>query len=153
MIERLNLKNYRCFKDTTIHFKNLSIIVGKNNAGKSTLIEALRIVSIATNRAKHINYNKPPDWLHLKEDIYGISPSIDNLDISSKNIFHMYGEGPAVITAFFQNKSKIEVFIGEDAKVFAILSDSQNRNVASKGFAANLALSAINNPSANFTNS
>jgi predicted ATP-dependent endonuclease of OLD family len=144
MIERINLKNYRCFKDTTISFKNLSIIVGKNNAGKSTLIEALRIVSIATNRAKHINYNKPPDWLDIKEDIYGISPSIDNLDISSKNIFHMYGEGPAIITAFFDNKSKIEVYVGEDAKIFAILSDSQNRNVASKGFAANLALNSIN---------
>lgn len=144
MIEKINLKNYRCFNDTTINFKDLSIIVGKNNAGKSTLVEALRIVSIATNRAKHINYIRPPDWLDLNEDLYGISPSIENLDISSKNIFHMYGEAPSVITAYFDNKSKIEVYVGNDAKIFAVLYDNMSRNIASKGFAASLKLNNIN---------
>lgn len=144
MIEKINLKNYRCFKDTTVSFKNLSVIVGKNNAGKSTLIEALRIISTVANRAPLLNYTKPPDWLKLSEDLYGVSPSIENLDISSKNIFHLYGDPPSVITAYFEGKIRIEVYIGEDAKVFALLFDSMNRNIASKSFAGNLKLSGIN---------
>jgi energy-coupling factor transporter ATP-binding protein EcfA2 len=144
MITELRLNNFRCFQDSTIAFKDLSIVVGKNNAGKSTLIEALRIVSIVTNRATHINYVKQPSWTKLGEDIYGIRPSIENLDISKRNIFHLYGDPPAQIIAYFENKCRIEIFIGIEAEIFAAIFDMMNRNVASKGFAANLRLSPIN---------
>src|SRR4051812_8197231 len=100
MIKELNIKNFRCFNDTTINFKGLSVIVGKNNAGKSTLIEALRIISIAVNRAPYISYTRTPKWLKLDEQLDGISPSIENMDISTKNIFHQYGKPPAVISAY-----------------------------------------------------
>lgn len=43
MLKFLHLEDYRCFKDTKLEFKDLTIAVGKNNAGKSTIIEALRI--------------------------------------------------------------------------------------------------------------
>ena len=34
MIKNIYLKNYRCFKDSKINFKDIAVIVGKNNAGK-----------------------------------------------------------------------------------------------------------------------
>lgn len=143
MIDRLTLHNFRCFRETAIDFKRLSVVVGKNNAGKSTLIEALRIVSAVTNRATRINYTRVPDWLTLREELFGITPSIDNLDISSKNIIHLYGAPPAKIVAYFHNKCRVEVYLGTDAKVFALLFDPANRNVGSKGFAVNLKLPAM----------
>ena len=50
MIKKIKIKNFRCFENCEIDFKMLSILVGKNNAGKSTLIEALRLVSVGVNR-------------------------------------------------------------------------------------------------------
>ncbi|GAA7106804.1 hypothetical protein Kyoto57A_09490 [Helicobacter pylori] len=42
MIQSVRIKNFKNFKDTTIDgFTKLNIITGKNNAGKSNLLEAL----------------------------------------------------------------------------------------------------------------
>lgn len=143
MLKKLILENYRCFEKTEISFRDLSIIVGKNNAGKSTLIEALRILSLVVNRCKSIYYTKPPSWLRLKEDVLGISPSLNNLDISPGGIFFMYGEGPAKIIADFDNGAKVTIYIGEDLDLFATIS-SQDVFVESKRFAASLKLRDIN---------
>ncbi len=144
MLKKIILENYRCFQKTEILFKDISIIVGKNNAGKSTLIEALRIVSIVTNRYKNLNFNQPPKWLHLNEVLLGISPSINNLDISTRNIFYMYGDGPAKIYVEFQNGAKINIYIGEEAEVFVTLHSPTGMAIESRKFANTLKLSKIN---------
>ena len=44
-IARVRIHNYRCFKDTTVHFQpGLNVIIGENNAGKTTLLKALSLV-------------------------------------------------------------------------------------------------------------
>lgn len=143
MFKKLLLENYRCFEKTEISFRELTIIVGKNNAGKSTLIEALRILSLVTNRCKKINYTPPPSWLKLKEDTLGISPSLSNLEISPRGIIFMYGDGPAKITAEFENNIRFTIYINEDTDIFATIT-SQGLNVESKKFATNLKLKDIN---------
>lgn len=41
-LEKLTIKNYRCYKDETIfRVDDLNCLIGKNDAGKSTIIEAL----------------------------------------------------------------------------------------------------------------
>jgi len=44
-ISSLQVQNYRCFKDTTVEFEpGVSVIIGENNSGKSSLLSALRLV-------------------------------------------------------------------------------------------------------------
>ena len=44
-IARIHIQNFRCFDDTTVEFKpGLNIIIGENNAGKTTLLRALALV-------------------------------------------------------------------------------------------------------------
>lgn len=44
-ITKLFLKNYKKFQDTEINFdRNLTVFIGRNNAGKSSLLEALALV-------------------------------------------------------------------------------------------------------------
>jgi predicted ATP-binding protein involved in virulence len=144
MLKKLCLENYRCFEKTEMSFRELTVIVGKNNAGKSTLIETLRILSIVVNRCKNIAYTKPPEWLELDEDILGIQPSINNLDISTRSIIYMYGEGPAKIIADFENGTKVNVYVSADAEIFATLHNPNGVSVESKSFAASLRLNEIN---------
>jgi AAA15 family ATPase/GTPase len=144
MLKKLTLENYRCFERTEIAFKELTIAVGKNNAGKSTLIEALRILSLVVSRCKNIVYTMPPSWLKINDDVLGISPSLQNLDISIAGIIFMYGEGPAKITADFENGNKIKIYINDELNVFATIFNSNGINVESKKFAASLRLQDIN---------
>lgn len=42
IIKRITIRNYRCYKsDTTLNIGNLTCIIGKNDVGKSTVMEAL----------------------------------------------------------------------------------------------------------------
>ncbi len=44
-IARIRIQNYRCFRDSTVEFQpGLNVIIGENNAGKTTLLKALALV-------------------------------------------------------------------------------------------------------------
>lgn len=122
MIKRLNITNFRCYEQSTINFNGTSILVGKNNAGKSTLIEALKIISSVTRKYKSLRFIAPPEWLDDVES-YGVSPNVENMNISDRGIFHMYGNPPAIIEALFSNGTTIKAYVGENLEIFAIISD------------------------------
>lgn len=43
-LESMSIRNFRCYKEkTTIQFKDFTTIIGKNDIGKSTILEALEI--------------------------------------------------------------------------------------------------------------
>jgi AAA15 family ATPase/GTPase len=121
MLTELRISNFRCYTDTTIHFNGTSILVGKNNAGKSTSIEALKIISTIVRKYKTARYIFPPEWVN--ERSYGISPNVENMNISDRGIFNMYGEAPAIIEAQFSNGCSIKAYIGEGLEIFAIIYD------------------------------
>jgi AAA15 family ATPase/GTPase len=63
MLKTLEFDNYRCFSAHSLPLKKETIIVGKNNAGKSTVIEGFRLVGLITERYKNLNFHDVPDWL------------------------------------------------------------------------------------------
>jgi predicted ATPase len=144
MIKELRISNFRCYNNVTIVFKDISILVGKNNSGKSTLIEALRISAVVTNRYKNLQYQTSPSWLKLETDSYGVSPSIENLDISRQNIFYYYGDPPSKIEVIFNNKTRIETYVGEDASIFSIIFDQNNTEIKNKSQAKIVEIPVIN---------
>jgi len=45
MIEQISIKNFRSWKDEKVNFKtNLNVIIGENDSGKTTLLDALSIL-------------------------------------------------------------------------------------------------------------
>ncbi len=47
-ISEIKIKNFKCIKDTTIKFEpHFNLIIGKNNSGKSTIFEAMRLWQLA----------------------------------------------------------------------------------------------------------
>ncbi|MEN6551644.1 MAG: ATP-binding protein [Methanobacterium sp.] len=127
MIKELQLINFRCYRKHSIPFKKNTIIVGENNAGKSTIIEALRIVSIIASKYKHINYNKPPDWLDIPIGSKGVTPSLKKYDFHFESVSYRYNKQPAQIKAIFTTGESIEVYIGGEGKIFAVIKD-KNKN-------------------------
>jgi len=127
MIQKISIENYRGYKKHKVEFIDLNIVVGKNNAGKTTLIEALRLVSLVTKRYKNSVYRNVPNWLQIAKVNTGISISLNRIDFSYKNIFHSYGEPPSIIEAFFSNNTKIVIYFGGEKKFHVVLFDSKNK--------------------------
>lgn len=51
-VRKIQFINYKCFEDATIPLREITIAVGKNNAGKSTMIEGLRLIALAIKVVK-----------------------------------------------------------------------------------------------------
>ena len=128
MIKQLKISNFRCYDESVISFNGTSILVGRNNAGKSTMIEALKIISSVTRKYKTARFIAPPDWI---PDVayYGISPNVENMNISDRGIFNMYGNPPAIIEAEFNNGNKIKAYVGEGLDIFAVLMDADGNPI------------------------
>ena len=143
MLKKVIIENYRGFEFHEINYRNLNIIVGKNNAGKTSLIEALRLLSLVTNRYKTAPYKQVPNWLDIGRIHSGIKPSLKRIDFSYKNIFHSYNDPPAKITGVFYNDTKILIYFAGEDKFHAIIYDS-NGKICSKSDLNNIDLPIIN---------
>jgi len=133
LLTGLKLRNFRKFERYTVDFGPRNLLVGPNNAGKSTLIEALRLVSIVVNRVGSLNFDNPPEWLEGHESSRGVAPSLRGLDFDlGKEIFHQYAEPPAVITAQFDNGNSTTVYVGPQADIFAVIRDREGLAIGSK---------------------
>ncbi len=119
------MQNYRCFDDHTILLEPNTVIVGKNNAGKSSVIEALRLVAAVVNR-RGATFVRAPKWLDLPSFRVGIAPGISQLGLNLSAVFHRYGNPPAIITATFVGGAVITMYVGREETIFATVHESGN---------------------------
>lgn len=87
-LKKLQLENFKCYKKAAIHFKQLSIIVGENNAGKSCLVESLRLVSKAAQASKKRVYGDAPAAFDLPANVKGFSIDTQKLKIDLRIIIY-----------------------------------------------------------------
>lgn len=74
-IERLELKNFRCFAHATFEFQhNIVLIQGHNGTGKTTLLEALFYLSSLRSFRTHI----PKDLIAFEKSSFFIDAQIDD---------------------------------------------------------------------------
>lgn len=121
MLRQLRMQNYRCFDDHTILLEPNSVLVGRNNAGKSSIIEALRILATVVNR-KGTSFVQAPRWTNLSAFQVGIAPSISEVGVNLNTVFHRYREPPATISANFTEGAVINIYIGREERIFATIA-------------------------------
>ena len=144
MLSTLRLANFRCFSEHEIELQELSVIVGSNNAGKTTIAEALRLVSLVTSRYSTLNYHDPPAWLEIPKRLRGCRPSIEGLQIRSETLFHRYGNPPAQITAKFPSVATVEIYIGPEAQLHSVITTESGEVIRTKSKALKLNLPLVN---------
>jgi len=115
MLDRIRIKNFRGFEDHVLKLLPTTVIVGRNNAGKSTIVEALRLISLAVEFAKSRGY-VPRQWIisrHLRT-AKTRAPTLLTFEIDTDSVFHRYGSPPATINAFFCSGAQIEITVFPD---------------------------------------
>ncbi|MFT3867157.1 MAG: AAA family ATPase [Nibricoccus sp.] len=133
MIESLRLQNFRGFEDHIVPFRNRTIVVGRNNAGKSTIVEALRLVSLVTRKYRNQNLRDAPPWLDNIPLIgVGISPSLTGFQLNGGPLHFQRREAPAVLTAKFTTGTSVTIYLGDhrgEIEMHALLRDSSKKLV------------------------
>jgi energy-coupling factor transporter ATP-binding protein EcfA2 len=124
MLESLQIENFRGFEDSRVPLRETTIVVGGNNAGKSTLVEALRLVALVTSRFLRGTgrFVPPPSWLDHPAAFEGLSPALRGApsDGAERNLFFRYGYPPAVLTARFATGATVLVFVGPESQLHGV---------------------------------
>lgn len=131
---KLALTNYRGFANHVVPLRPTTVVVGRNNAGKSTIVEALRVLSLVITRSAGLAFKPPPDWLATEGlNQRGVAPDISDLELPNEALFHGYAEPPAEVHATFSTSCKISIFLGGGNKVFAFIYDPLGDLVRTRG--------------------
>jgi ABC-type multidrug transport system ATPase subunit len=140
MLTKLTLRNFRGFENHELPLRLMTVIVGRNNAGKSTVVEALRLVSIVVARYRRLGFHPGPEWARAGRASVGVRPSLRNLEISLDGMFHHYNDPPAVIIAEFSEGQSVTIYIAAEDRFHAVIRGRNGRIVKTreKAIEANL---------------
>ena len=118
-ILRIDLNNFKQFRKFHVLCKQRNVLVGPNNAGKSTVLDALRIVADVLKVAKRLN---PTRQSHEGDGVcatYSLSKSAISIPLESIN--RDYGDEPALISIKLENGNQLKIILGLATACYAYL--------------------------------
>ena len=108
---QVTFHRFKAFRSFSLHLRQFNILVGPNNAGKSTAIAAFRILASAMRKA---NSRKPEIVKGPKGQVYGYSIDLSDASVAEENIFYNYDETePASVIFKLSNGNELELFFPE----------------------------------------
>ncbi len=143
MLREIELTNFRGFSHHCVPLKDLTVLVGKNNAGKSSLIEALRISSVALKTMQSGRFVDPPRWARSIISHKGASPDAETVRIDLRTAFYRYNPPPAVIRCEFANGVSLTTFLGPDEQMHSCLSGPTGQVIETSRDAQRVGLPSI----------
>jgi predicted ATPase len=143
VLTSLRLKNFRGFEDHVLPLRPITLVVGRNNAGKSSVVEALRLISLVTTRLRGLGFHEGPEWGGITRREVGVRPSLKGLEINFSSFFHRYGDPPALIEASFENHPALRIYVGGEDRVHAVVLDPKGQPVRGKATAVKLGLPMV----------
>lgn len=108
-ITSIKFYNYKSFAHYAVSLSDFNILVGPNNAGKSTVIGSLKILAEGIRKAKA---KKPTIISDPKgNSIWGYQIDLNQVPIATENVFHNYDDTtPAIIRFRLSDNSYLQVF-------------------------------------------
>lgn len=108
-ITSIKFTNYKSFNQFSFTLTQFNILVGPNNAGKSTIIGALKILTEGLRKArarKPILIDSPKG-----DQIFGYQIDLTHVPIAIENVFHNYeDQDPAIIRFRLSDGSFLQIF-------------------------------------------
>lgn len=128
----VHFQNFKAFKRFRLDLKHFNILAGPNNAGKSTILAAFRILAAGIRRA---TARKAQPMNGLGGLTMGYEVDLSAISIAEENIFHNYDDTQPAIVEFFLSKSKkITLYFPEQGKCFLIAEDNSKIITSPTGF-------------------
>jgi hypothetical protein len=130
MIHSLSFKNYRKFENFTLRLRSGNILVGPNNSGKSSVLDAFRILEACFRQSK----NRNPHLVNIPGkgvfDAYEIGHN--SLPFSLANITTNYTNEDAVLEFTLDNKTRGIILLHPDRSTrFYVDAEGKRLNTSS----------------------
>jgi predicted ATP-dependent endonuclease of OLD family len=139
LLEKIKFNNFKCFEDFEINFNLFNVIVGKNNSGKSTIIDAITIIS---NVIRFAPYRKFTSRFDESADVCILEDR--DIPFSKNNVHHNYNKENSIIIAKFQQGREIKIAFPYNDNPYAILTvnglDIYNPNVIKEKFPSSIGI-------------
>ena len=131
-LKSVQIINYKCFERVSFRTKDINVLIGENNAGKSTAIESIKLIAFAIDRFKTTKFIECPEELSIKKIDRCIALKIDSLLIDINDASYKRNGKTSKIIGYFDNNLKIEIYI-IDLNVYAVAYNKKitinNRNL------------------------
>ena len=144
-IQSVTLRNFRGFDFHTVAFNDQTILVGLNNAGKSTLIDGLRLLAVAAARSTTARFVSEPAWLRHAARGRGYSVSFDTVDFDFDNIgYNQDRETLSKLEIRFRNRSVMTLWLDPESQAnFVQIKNSKKEIAEDRAAAAAASLTPI----------
>lgn len=123
---RVDFSRFKAFNSFTLHLRHFNILVGPNNAGKSTILAAFRILAAAIRRASR----RSPEIVRGPQgNVRGYIIDLTSISVAEENIFYNYDESePATVKFILSNKNELLLYFPERGVCY-LIADAQGRQV------------------------
>jgi energy-coupling factor transporter ATP-binding protein EcfA2 len=123
---QVQFTRFKAFRAFTVRLKHFNILVGPNNAGKSTILAAFRILAAAMRRASA----RKPTLVHGPRGLrLGYDVDLRSISIAEENIFFNYDDSePSHVLFSLSNQNKLTLYFPEQGAC-VLLPDAQGRPV------------------------
>ena len=110
-ITSVQFRNFKALKDFSVTLREMNILVGPNNSGKSTVLSAFRALSAGLRKANSRN----PEQVHALDGIrLGYRIFEDSLPISMDNIHTDDSEADTTVKFRLSNKNELLLYFAAD---------------------------------------
>lgn len=117
-ITSVRFSRYKAFENFQMSLQDFNVLVGPNNAGKSTVIGAFRILAEGLRRARSRNA-EPIDVAGFTG--WGYRLNIADLPIAAENIFFDYDDStPAQVNFRLSNGNHLKLYFPEQATCYLL---------------------------------
>lgn len=124
--KRVEFARFKAFSSFRLDLRRFNILVGPNNAGKSTVLTAFRILAAAMRRAS----SKNPTLVQGPHGpTQGYNVDLKSISVAEENIFFNYdNSNPATITFHLSNNNKLILYFPEQGAC-TLLPDAQGVSI------------------------
>lgn len=143
MLTKLSLQNFRGFERHELPLCEMTIVVGRNNAGKSTVVEAMRLISMVVSRYRRLTFHPGPDWCGAGRASYGVRPSLRNTELNFQGMFYHYNDPPSIVTGEFASGESVTVYIADEERIHAVIRDRKGKIVRDRQEARHVELPTV----------
>lgn len=114
----VQFQNFKAFSSFSLRIKGFNILVGPNNAGKSTIIAAFRILAAGLRRA---NARKATLVQGPSGRVFAHSIDLEPLSVAGENVFFNYDDSEAATVRFeLSNKHSLTLYFPEKRACYLI---------------------------------
>lgn len=115
---RVEFARFKAFRSFSIDLRHFNILVGPNNAGKSTILTAFRILAAAFRKANSRRSESVPG---PEGKTFGYAIDLRAISVAEENIFYNYDDSePASVIFRLSNKNQLTLYFPEQGACYLI---------------------------------